>query len=166
MAIIGPAHSAAATAAAPIACDWRLSGGLTALIGAWALDRHVEGAATMSGTAVFEAGESGWLAYREAGCLRLANGQSFHAERRYFFRPRSGGFAVFFAETPPRLFHEVVLSEERGLISGDAVHRCGQDLYQSRYAFRADGTFSIHHSASGPRKSYCVDTLYRRLERP
>jgi Family of unknown function (DUF6314) len=163
MAIIGPGQSAAAAAAAPTVCDWRLSGDLAALVGAWALDRHIEGVAAMSGTAVFEAGESGWLAYREAGWMRLTSGQSFHAERRYLFQPRSNGFAVFFAETPPRLFHEVVLSEERGLMSGEAVHRCSQDLYRSRYAFRADGTFSIHHSVSGPRKSYRLDTLYRRL---
>ena len=163
MAIIGPEQSAAGAAAAPIVCDWHLSGDLAALIGAWALDRHVEGVATMSGTAVFEAGEPGWLAYREAGSLRLASGQSFHAERRYLFQPRSSGFAVFFAETPPRLFHDVVLGEERGLISGEAVHRCSPDYYRSRYTFRSDGTFSIHHSVSGPRKSYSMDTLYRRL---
>ena len=166
MAIIGPGQSAAAAAAAPIACNWRLSGDLAALIGAWVLDRQVEGVAAMSGTAVFEADEPGWLAYREAGWLRLAGGQSFHAERRYLFQPRSTGFAVFFAETPPRLFQEVGLSEERGLLSGEAVHRCEPDLYRSRYTFRSDGTFSIHHSVSGPRKSYRVDTLYRRLDPP
>jgi hypothetical protein len=147
-----------------MAWGWRMpSGGLPALAGAWMLDRHIDGIASMSGMAVFEASESGWLAYREAGQLLLASGQSFHAERRYLFQPRPNGFAVFFAEAPPRLFHDVVLTERQGFFAGEATHLCAQDHYRSRYEFRSDGTFSIHHAVHGPRKCYRSDTRYRRL---
>lgn len=146
-----------------IAWHWADPSGLAALDGAWRFDRRIDDLASMSGTAVFAADEPGRLTYREAGQLRLADGQSFQAERRYLFRARADGFAVFFAEAPPRLFHDVVLTERQRIWSGEATHLCGADEYRSRYEFRPDGTFSIHHAVRGPRKSYRMETSYRRF---
>jgi hypothetical protein len=133
------------------------------LRGAWSLSRQISEAASMAGMAIFTPAADDGLAYRECGTLRLANGTSFEAERRYVFRPRRGGFTVFFAETPPRLFHDVLLSAAGEALSGEATHLCAADIYVSRYTFRPDGSFSIRHYVRGPRKSYCSDTLYRRL---
>jgi len=135
----------------------------TFLRGGWSLWRQISDGGSMSGTAVFAPAGGGDLAYREHGTLRLANGASFQAERRYVFRRRTGGFAVFFAETPPRLFQDIVLSEAGGILTGEGTHLCAADTYVSRYSFSPDGSFSIRHAVRGPRISYCSETLYRRL---
>lgn len=151
----------------PIAQEWSSPANtVAALPGTWVLHRHIDGMASMTGTAVFAVGKDGWLTYRECGELRLTNGQAFQAERRYLFQPRSAGFAVFFAETPPRLFHDVILTETQGILWGEAPHLCADDRYMSRYEFKRDGTFSIRHVVHGPRKSYRSDTTYRRIESP
>src|SRR4051812_44018248 len=74
------------------------------LIGSWSFDRIIEGQATMQGIAVFTPLDSGWLAYREQGYLKLANGTTVQAEREYFFSSSDRGFWVFFKEDPPRPF--------------------------------------------------------------
>lgn len=134
---------------------WRLAG-------VWALDRTLDGRALLKGRATFEATEAASLAYLEQGTMRLADGREFEATRRYLFQSKPTGFAVFFAETPLRLFHEVTLKEADGSLSGHALHLCGEDRYDSRYQFRIDGTFVIRHAVSGPKKSYALETLYRR----
>lgn len=136
-----------------------------ALPGAWSLARRISDGTAMAGTAVFAPAVDGdGLAYREQGSLRLVGGEVFQAERRYVFQPRPAGFAVFFAETPLRLFHEVALAAADRTLSGEAAHLCANDRYASRYAFHPDGSFSIRHVVSGPRKAYTLDTRYRRIE--
>jgi Family of unknown function (DUF6314) len=151
----------------PVAGNWGSPADVFGkLEGAWALDRQVAGTASMTGTAVFDPGKDGWLAYREQGQLRLTNGQAFEAERRYLFQPQPAGFAVFFMEEPPRLFHEVILMPVQRTLLGEAPHLCADDHYLSRYEFKPDGTFSIRHIVRGPRKDYRSDTMYRRIETP
>jgi hypothetical protein len=134
------------------------------LIGSWSLDRVIEGQATMQGLAVFTPLDSGWLAYREQGHLKLANGTTVQAEREYFFSSSDGGFSVFFREDPPRLFHEISLSASSGgALSGGARHLCKRDDYQSAYMFLPDGTFVVRHVVSGPSKDYTMNTIYTPL---
>lgn len=136
-----------------------------ALHGAWSLARRISDGTAMAGTAVFAPAVDGdGLAYREQGTLQLARGGVFQAERRYVFQPRPAGFAVLFADTPRRLFQEVALAASDGTLSGEAVHLCADDRYASWYAFHPDGSFSVRHVVSGPRKSYSLDTRYRRIE--
>src|ERR1043165_4217818 len=95
------------------------------LIGSWSLDRVIESQATMQVIATFTPLDREWLAYREQGDLKLANGATMQAEREYVFRGSDGGFNVFFREDPPRLFHEISLSaSSRGGLSGHAHHLC------------------------------------------
>jgi hypothetical protein len=134
------------------------------LIGSWSFDRVIESQATMQGIATFAPLDSGRLAYREQGCLKLANGTEVQAEREYFFSNSDGGFKVFFREDPPRLFHEIFLSASSGgKLSGHARHVCKRDEYQSAYMFLPDGTFAVRHVVSGPRKDYTMNTSYTRL---
>ena len=134
------------------------------LIGSWSFDRVIESQATMQGIATFTPLDSGRLAYRERGCLKLANGTEVQAEREYFFSNSGGGFKVFFREDPPRLFHEISLSASSGgTLSGHARHLCNRDDYQSAYMFLPDGTFVVRHVVSGPRKDYTMSTTYTRL---
>jgi len=137
------------------------------LQGDWLLDRRVDGLALMQGFASFgvngdRSPDPGSLAYREHGRARLAEGQEFEAERKYLYRAGPVGFSVFFAEVPPRLFHDVTLEASGGDLVGQACHLCGEDRYLSRYEFLADGTFFIRHDVLGPRKNYVLETSYRR----
>jgi len=133
------------------------------LAGHWMLDRCVDGRLLMAGQASFGANDDGSLTYQEQGQVRLASGASFAAGRAYLFRQRPTGLAVFFIEHPPRLFHDVALTQAGDALAGDARHLCKADLYLSRYEFWADGRFSVRHDVSGPRKDYALATTYCRM---
>jgi uncharacterized protein DUF6314 len=85
------------------------------------------------------------------------------AERRYIFEETENVFAVLFAETPPRLFHPIALEWIGRTLVGNGTHLCGDDHYDSRYEFHTDGTFTIRHAVTGPRKHYAVTTRYSRV---
>jgi len=133
------------------------------LAGCWEIARRIDPEGTLEGTAVFAPDRTGGLIYREEGTLHLPGGFTAAAERRYLYRPRPEGLAVYFAETPPRLFHAVALTaERRGWLRGRARHLCADDLYVSGYAFLPDGRFVVRHRVRGPRKAYRMTTWYRR----
>lgn len=132
------------------------------LPGAWALERTIEGQATMSGTAVFTPLEAGLLKYREEGRIRLADGKEFDGHRDYLFERAPGGFVVHFAETPRRLFHAIAVVPEGDALAGSATHLCTPDTYDSAYRFLPDGSFTIRHTVHGPRKDYLSATVFRR----
>lgn len=133
------------------------------LAGTWLFDRVIEGQGSMQGIATFTPLDADGLGYREQGRLRLLNGTELEAEREYVFRKDDRGFDVFFKETPPRLFHAILLSASGdGALSGSASHFCNPDHYQSTYTFRVDGGFVIRHAVSGPRKDYTMVTTYTR----
>ncbi|HUN49137.1 MAG TPA: DUF6314 family protein [Stellaceae bacterium] len=132
--------------------------------GLWTLERRIAGHAAMRGTARFAPLPGGGIEYREEGELRLATGEQLDATRSYRFRALSNGFAVFFAEAPPRLFHEISLVlRSDGSLAGEARHLCAPDLYLSEYRFAPDGQFSVRHAVRGPRKDYMISTRYRRV---
>jgi hypothetical protein len=132
------------------------------LEGSWNISRMIEPEGSLTGTATFERRPDGWLAYREQGELHISGG-SFEAERRYLFEPLETGFAVYFDERPPRLFHRIDLTPlADGSLTGEAPHPCGRDTYLSTYVFPAEGGFSIRHRVTGPNKEYTVQTLYTR----
>lgn len=139
---------------------------LARLVGCWSLDRKIAGQGSMRGVATVEAGADGWTQYFEAGRLRLDIGESFDATRRYSYRALPTGFAIFFSEAPPRLFHEVRLEPAPEGLRGQATHLCGNDLYRTDYVFRPDGSFSVRHAIQGPRKAYAIVTCYRRVALP
>jgi hypothetical protein len=132
------------------------------LEGAWDLDRTIEGQASMTGTAVFTRLDTGALKYREEGRITLADGKAFDGHREYLFERAPGGFAVFFAEQPPRLFHGIVVVQDGDALAGSATHLCTPDTYDSSYRFLADGAFVIRHTVHGPRKDYLSATSFRR----
>jgi hypothetical protein len=147
---------------------------LDRLAGTWTLERVIAGkdgnAATLNGTATFRRIENGMMAYREEGRLLLPSGEAFDAFRDYLYDRVTQGFAVFFPESPPRLFHEIRLrADGGGALIGEAEHLCGRDRYATRFAFQPDGRFTLHHDVRGPRKDYAMATVYTRslpLPRP
>jgi hypothetical protein len=133
---------------------------LSRLSGTWHFERSIEGHGSMKGVATFTPARSGELAYREEGDLQLESGGEVRAQREYFYRQRGDGFAVFFKETPPRLFHEVHLGGVAGVLKGSVDHMCGQDHYLSTYEFQPGARFVIRHVVRGPRKDYTIVTSY------
>lgn len=123
----------------------------------------IDDGSSLIGRAFFKRQEAETLAYHEQGWLRLANGEGFEAFRRYIFRRTPGGFTVLFAETPPRLFHTILLSAGPDGLTGEAGHDCAPDQYESRYVFRASGRFTVRHVVHGPRKDYTMTTRYAPL---
>jgi hypothetical protein len=134
------------------------------LIGRWLFDRSVDNGASMTGAATFSDQPNGQLEYQERGRLRLPDGRSIDGERRYIFESNDDGFSVLFDETPPRLFHHIALNRLGSSLAGNAVHFCGKDRYDSRYEFRADGSFMVKHAVDGPRKHYAIATRYARWQ--
>jgi hypothetical protein len=133
------------------------------LHGAWHFDRTIDDKANMAGEASFALHSEGFVLYRESGLLRLASGEEFNSHRSYLFREAPCGFAVFFAESPPRLFHQITLRDSKqGELAGDATHSCGEDLYVSTYQFMPGFVFSVHHRVHGPKKNYLSHTVFRR----
>jgi hypothetical protein len=116
----------------------------------------------MIGTATIDDHEEGRFLYHEQGQLRLADGQLVDGERRYIFAEHDCGFDVLFAESPPRLFHRVVLIAAGSSLIGTGSHLCVEDRYDSRYEFRCDGSFVVQHVVRGPRKRYTISTHYAR----
>ena len=134
------------------------------LAGRWQIERRVDNGAALTGIAIFKPAANNQLSYCEEGRLRLPNGDQFDSERKYVYSKLRGGFAVFFNETPLRLFHELHFqADERGAFRGHAAHLCNNDLYNSEYAFLLDGSFVVRHQVIGPKKSYRMITQYRRL---
>jgi hypothetical protein len=131
------------------------------LEGAWTLRRSIDNGGSMIGTALFT-GRGGCYEYTERGELTLANGCRLDAERRYLFDEAIDGFTVWFLEAPPRLFHRIALCRTGPALIGGGLHLCGDDRYDSRYAFHADGWFSVRHTVAGPHKDYAIETRYER----
>jgi len=136
------------------------------LAGAWSFERTIEGQASMHGTATFcsmPGAAHDTLHYREEGRLRLLDGRAFDAHREYLYQRRPNGFAVLFAERPPRLFHEIALQTgdaDGTAWTGTAAHQCAADLYDSHYRFLTDGGFTLRHIVRGPRKDYVSLTRF------
>jgi len=135
---------------------------LVSLVGSWSLVRTADNGVSMTGIATVARRGADAFDYHEGGALVLPGGQILAAERRYLFAATENGFAVFFAETPRRLFHRVAVIPVGANLIGDATHLCGDDRYDSRYEFRAVGEFLIAHRVRGPRKRYDMVTRYSR----
>lgn len=132
------------------------------LEGGWTLAREIVGTARMSGKAVFRRLPNGLFAYREEARVQLQNGRSHAGSQTYFFERAPEGFAVHFAEEPLRLFHAVAIVRQGDALVGGTTHLCVADRYDSRYVFRADGSFEVEHTVKGPRKDYLSRTVFQR----
>jgi hypothetical protein len=135
------------------------------LPGHWSFERTFSNGATMLGVAVFEPIEDGRLRYRESGMLSWHTGQAWRAQRTYLYSRLPAGFAVWFDEQPPRLFHEIVLASAGDALASTATHLCVRDRYDTVYTFGSDGSFTIRHDVAGPAKDYASVTRFRRAER-
>lgn len=158
-----PQHADTMTAKTPVDSMRGPAGDIfDRLRGVWAIRRSISNGAALTGMAAFTQLTDDKLHYDERGELVLADGHRFAATRSYVFHRSGAGFDVYFADEPAKLFHAISLVERNGIWIGNGDHPCRDDLYQTRYAFRADDTFIIAHTVRGPRHHYDMETTYRR----
>lgn len=140
--------------------SWGNPGAIWAqLEGVWRIERSISSGERFRGEAQFTR-DGDNLFYREDGDFCLTNGQCFQAFRVYIYVSKPTGFAVYFDETPRRLFQNVTI--ESGSMTGAATHFCGQDTYQSVYSFNEKDRFTIEHNVQGSRKNYRMTSVYSR----
>jgi hypothetical protein len=132
-----------------------------ALVGCWSLQRRITLGARLQGVAVFAPpGPDGGLHYREEGSLFVPQAGVMQAERDYYYVQAKDGFNVYFDVNQQRLFHSIRLEARGKQLAGSAVHYCGDDVYQSHYRFWLPHRFLIAHYVIGPRKDYCMVSVY------
>lgn len=135
-------------------------GTLAALEGEWALSReiaHADGARhVFRGTARFH-WQGGHLVQDEEGALSgLPGGGEVRATRRYLWREADGLAEILFDDLRP--FHAFPLDRERP----GATHHCDPDIYHVAYDFDLPRAWRARWSVEGPRKSYVMDSRFRR----
>ncbi len=133
------------------------------LCGEWQMVRRVWGVARLRGKAVFLPAGDGALLYQEAGTLVTCHGDVSRAWREYIFVLVEGGFDVYFAEVPRRLFHAVRPVRDGRHTVARCEHLCGDDRYRTLYRWKNAGTLSICHRVTGPRKDYTMVTVYQKI---
>ncbi|WP_424986634.1 DUF6314 family protein [Microbulbifer sp. S227A] len=123
--------------------------------GRWSLRREIDHA---DGTRARFDGHATWsadgdrLRLEETGLLRIGDGPPFTATRRYFWHPP---LSVHFDDG--RFFHDVPP------MGGDTGHWCAPDQYDGAYDFTPWPEFRVIWRVSGPRKSYRMNSVYRRI---
>ena len=142
--------------------DWAVETLLDRLRGEWTFARGIDNGVTVNGRVRFTPAGDGRLLYREEGRMQLPGGAELDAFVDYIFAREGERLLVLFAEEPPRLYQSFALRLESCALTADSLHDCPPDLYRSRIAFDADGTWALRHAVHGPRKGYVSVTRYRR----
>ena len=137
---------------APIPTD------LWAFEGTWLLSREIVDGKGPDGRFEGEAEfvrDGGNLNYIERGTLHLGTA-SFQAERRYLWSTLGPGeIALHFDDG--RFFHSFALNPK-----AHATHNCPPDWYSVHYYFENWPVWSASWDVTGPRKSYRMNSRYRR----
>lgn len=132
----------------------RLARVLADFEGCWSLGRrisHDSGVqAEFVGQAVWSPQDDG-LACVETGLLTLDGQEPMQSEQRYWW---GAEMRVCFGDG--RFFHRVPA------MGGKTGHWCDPDQYDGHYDFARWPQFEVVWRVSGPRKSYCMRSIYSR----
>lgn len=131
------------------------------LAGSWVLKREISSGETVDGRVEFLADEEGGFLVDEAGQMRLPNGHSVSAKRRWRWYYNLSSLLVYFDENPLRLYHDVKISANDDHWLGDAEHLCHPDTYCGAYQF-FDDQIVITQDVLGPKKDYRIRSIYCR----
>lgn len=129
------------------------------LKGRWTQRRTIKPGGHYTGFAQFEMVDDTTLTYHEEGTLTTDTGYCNIVHRDYVFKREGDGIAVYFAETPLRLFHHLTFDSQA---MAKAEHACDPDHYTSLYHFTDATHLTITHQVRGPRKDYTMVTHYAR----
>jgi Family of unknown function (DUF6314) len=138
------------------------------LAGSWRLEREIPGIARFSGNAVFAAtSAAASLAYVESGILAMTSGHRAPAVRRLLYCRMGGRLAIKDDDVRRRgaLLHLLAFARPSQGAAWTArhVHRCGDDAYDFEFRIVAPDCFETRYRVAGPRKSYRIFTICRRL---
>ncbi len=97
------------------------------------------------------------LDYEENGQLRLSQGGSCAATRRYFWHFEGPILRVEFDDGRP--FWQVALSGGLG-----SPHLCGSDLYEARLTLGNWPRWRLAWRVRGPRKDLVIASAFRRMD--
>lgn len=136
---------------------------LNELTGQWHFERIYDNESKVIGSAIILKKNQAEFEYSEEGVLTLSDGKSLACSRKYIYKPIPDGFAIYFFETPTKLFQNIVLNNENGTLCAQATHFCAQDVYASSYALFPDGHFEITHVVRGPKKNYTSKTIFKKI---
>ena len=132
------------------------------LTGTWTIERTLEDTATsgtFTGTATFTPDATG-LAYEERGVLDLGHWRGDSYRRLHYAPAPSGVLTVTFDDG--RFFHELDLREGEWT----ALHPCGADAYEGRYAVLSEAEWRQEWRVRGPRKDQVIVSLFSRSTEP
>tara|TARA_B100001093_G_scaffold217192_1_gene208414 strand:+ start:794 stop:1240 length:447 start_codon:yes stop_codon:yes gene_type:complete len=135
-------------------------------LGYWTLDRHIDDflfgqTGQFTGQATLVASDTEWH-YFESGILTLQNQTPLKSEQRYMWSPTPNGFDIHFENG--RFFHSFDLPENSRInSSATAYHWCDPDDYNVQYNLHNFPDWSSIWQVEGPKKSYKLESKYRRL---
>lgn len=167
------------------------------LAGSWRLRRSLNSilagfpTGTFEGTATFRPRKptahttAGELLYSEQGELKMDNGVTLKANRKYVYRYSSDEDKInawFVKEVTKQedgkeevdyLFHDLEISPSGTGWSARGEHLCSLDMYWAYYEFRLPkigeegdemmNVFGVKYKVKGPQKDYTSDTAYQRI---
>ncbi|KAF2487277.1 hypothetical protein BDY17DRAFT_306680 [Neohortaea acidophila] len=164
------------------------------LKGSWRLKRSLNSvlagfpSGIFEGSATFKprANAHSELLYSEQGELKMDNGVTLTANRKYVYRYSTDEDKIsawFVTEESKQndgreeldyLFHDLELEQVDGGWVGRGEHLCEMDAYWAFYDFRpsklttelankAVDVFGVRYKVKGPQKDYTSDTAYQRV---
>ena len=165
------------------------------LKGSWRLKRSLNSVLTGFPSGVFE-GTATWtsrsptahsvaseLLYTEQGELKMENGTTLRANRKYVYRYNADEdkISAWFVKEDTKvadgkeevdyLFHDLEVQQKEDGWIALGEHLCNKDMYWAFYDFRSPSVtkvdngvdvFGIRYKVKGPQKDYTSDTAYQR----
>jgi hypothetical protein len=137
------------------------------LLGEWSFVREIPGYASVHGEAKIVPDGDDSARYEETALVSLAQGGTLRAKQCYLHRrlpPPANGIEVRFCDRG-ELFERLEFSaRDDSTLQARARCQCAADVYESVFVVR-DERLEVVHVVRGPRKNYCVETVYTRLVR-
>jgi len=130
--------------------------------GMWRIERVIQSGGMFFGQGTFTRNGDA-MAYHEIGDLTLDNGAVIGgAEKRYLYQLEAGSISVYFDDgvDKGKKFHSLEFISPTKAV---ASYPCGDDFYETTYAFDLPERFSITHKVTGKKKSYVSESTYFKL---
>lgn len=132
------------------------------LPGQWSIERTFSTGDAFSGVARFLLLGPNRLHMTEKGRMSLTNGTAVEAENNWIWQHVSETrMNICFYREPEEVYHALDFTPSRDGYSASASHQCGPDIYSGTYDIGKDA-ITVHQSVKGPRKSYQLESRYRR----
>ncbi|EME42204.1 hypothetical protein DOTSEDRAFT_73128 [Dothistroma septosporum NZE10] len=163
--------------------SWRLRRSLNSVLPGFPSGTF-EGVANFKPRTPTSGAATGELLYSEDGELKMENGLTFKANRKYIYRydADEDKISAWFVKEDTKqkdgkeeadyLFHDLEMDSPQGNTwAGRGEHLCSLDMYWAYYEFRLPkiaeegdkvDVFGVRYKVKGPQKDYTSDTAYER----